>query len=206
MLQLRQIELGRSESSSGNCTAPAVRKINEALTEPIEQAHRWSLHMIPRTRRRYQFEWILLGVALLTLGALLGYSVYAEHGEIRALEEDRLQVQARVIAENIESQLQGVNNALVGVRADLLRWDGKKMSLAPSRRLNVLSDVMPGVRTFIVLDAGGAVLASNRDELIGRNFSERDYFKVPRERPDPAVLYVSPPFKTVLGVVVISMT
>jgi diguanylate cyclase (GGDEF)-like protein/PAS domain S-box-containing protein len=162
--------------------------------------------MIPGTPRRYQFEWILLGMALLTLGALLGYSAYAEYGEIEALDRDRLQVQARVIAENMGRQLDGVNNALVGVRDDLLQWNGKKMSPVPSRRLNVLNDVMPGVRTLLILDAGGAALASNRDELIGRNFSERDYFKVPRERPDPAVLYVSPPFKTVLGVVVIAVT
>src|SRR3990172_827020 len=41
---------------------------------------------------------------------------------------------------------------------------------------------------------------------MGMNFSAREYFKVPRERLDPATLYVSPPFKTVLGVFLINGT
>jgi PAS domain S-box-containing protein len=162
--------------------------------------------MIPGTARRYQFEWILLGLTLLILGALIGYWLYTEHGQIETLERDRLQVQARVIDENLGRQLEGVNNALAGIRNDFPLWHSKNLGPAASHQLKALSKVMPGVRTLLILDAGGAVLASSRDELIGRNFSEREYFKVPRARPDPALLYVSPPFKTVLDVVALSVT
>jgi two-component system, cell cycle sensor histidine kinase and response regulator CckA len=162
--------------------------------------------VIPGTPRRYQFEWLLLGVVLLILGALIGDWLYAEHAQIESLERDRLQVQARVIDENLGRQLEGVNYALASIRDDLLRWNGETMSVAPSNRLTVLSDAMPGVRTLLIANSEGTVLDSNQNQLIGRNFSEREYFKAPREHPDPAMLYVSPPFKTVFGVVVIAVT
>ncbi|OFZ91272.1 MAG: hypothetical protein A2V78_06285 [Betaproteobacteria bacterium RBG_16_64_18] len=149
---------------------------------------------------------MLLGTALLILGALVGYWVYDERGRVEALERDRLQVQARVIDENLGRQLEGVNNALAGVRNDYSLSNRKSIGPATSRHLKTLADAMPGVRTMSILDAEGTVLASSRDELIGMNFSAREYFKVPRERLDPATLYVSPPFKTVLGVFLINGT
>jgi len=149
---------------------------------------------------------MLLGTALLILGALVGYWVYDERGRVEALERDRLQVQARVIDENLGRQLEGVNNALAGVRNDYSLSNRKSIGAAASRHLKTLADAMPGVRTMSILDAEGTVLASSRDELIGMNFSAREYFKVPRERLDPATLYVSPPFKTVLGVFLINGT
>ncbi len=161
--------------------------------------------MNPDTPRRYPLEWLLLGMALLVLGALIGEWLIAEHDHLESLERDRLQVQARVIDENLGRQLEGVNNALVGVRDDLTQWNGKAMVVTSSRRLNVLSNVMPGVRTLLIANAEGTVLDSNRDRLIGRNFSEREYFKVPRDRPDANMLYVSPPFETALGVVAINV-
>ena len=162
--------------------------------------------MIRGSSRRYLLQWLLLGIALLTLGAVLGYWIYSDHREMEAVEGDRLQVQARVVEENLERQLGGIKDALDGIRHEMVRWDGKTMRVEASRRLDVLHDAMPGVRTLIVLDAGGTALASNRSALIGRNFSERDYFKIPRARPDATVLYVSPPFKTVFNVVTIDLT
>jgi len=162
--------------------------------------------MIQGRPRRYQLEWILLGLVLLVFGALIGDWLYAERNRIESLERDRLQVQARVIDENLKRQLEGVNAALAGIRDDVPLWRGTDAWPAASRQLKTLSDAMPGVRTLVILDAAGAVLASDRNELIGRNFSERAYFDIPRRGRDPDVLYVSAPFKTVLDVVVISVT
>jgi PAS domain S-box-containing protein len=148
----------------------------------------------------------MLGIAALTVGVLLGYLLYAERREIDDREGERLQIQARVIGENLERQLEGVNNALAGIRDDLLQFGDKGMSVSPSRRLKTLSDAMTGVRTLLVANADGMALASNRDVLIGQNFSEREWYKAPRERPNPTMLYVSAPFETVLGVVSVNVT
>jgi PAS domain S-box-containing protein len=161
--------------------------------------------MIARSTRRYRFEWILLGTALLILGALIGFWLHADRVHIETVERDRLQVQARVIDENLSRQLGGVNNALAEIRNDFPLWRDRKRAPAASHQLKVLSAVMPGVRTMLILDAAGSVLAASRDELTGLNFSEREYFKVPRERPDPTVLYVSPPFRTTLNVFAINV-
>lgn len=65
--------------------------------------------------------------------------------------------------------------------------------------LQAMSDAMLGVRTLHITDAEGTVLASNRNELIGLNFREREYFRAARQGRNPAMLYISPPFKTVIG-------
>jgi PAS domain S-box-containing protein len=77
--------------------------------------------------------------------------------------------------------------------------------LRSNHRLRALSDAMPGVRTINIINAAGINVGSNWEELIGSNFAERDYFKTPRRHPDPAMLYVSAPFKTVLGVFAINL-
>ncbi len=156
--------------------------------------------------RRYRYEWILLGAVLLILGALIGDWLYAEHDQIESLERDRLQGQARVIDENLARQLEGVNAALVWIRNDFPPWRRGDLGPAVSHQLKALSNAMPGVRTLLIVDAGGDVLAASRDELIGSNFSGREYFKAPRQRPEPDMLYVSAPFKTVFDVVVIAVT
>ena len=58
---------------------------------------------------------------------------------------------------------------------------------------------MPGVRTLLILDAGDRVLAARREELVGRDFHQRDYFHAPARQADAALLYVSPPFRTSLS-------
>ena len=54
---------------------------------------------VPLPSRRQQIEWMLLATALLLLGALIGDWHYDERGRVEALERDRLQLQARVIAD-----------------------------------------------------------------------------------------------------------
>jgi len=150
---------------------------------------------------RYRNEWILLGIALLCLAAFIGYSLNQERVQIEARERDRLQVQAQVIDENLGRQLEGVNNALVRVRDDIPSWNSKTIGQSGSHVLVALRGAMPGVRAMGIFDADGTALASTRQELIGRTLiKDRAFFNVPRERPDPNVLYVSPPFKSVLGV------
>ena len=154
---------------------------------------------------RNRIEWMLLGMAMLILGGALGYSVYADRRELEIQEGERLQLQARVIGENLERQLEGVNNALAGTLDDLIQWNGKAMSVAPSRRLDVLVKVIPGVRTMLIANAEGTVLHSSRAEVVGINVGEREDFKALRAHADASTLYVSPPFKTPLGVVAINL-
>jgi len=166
----------------------------------------WKARQRQKLIRGYRFEWTLLQIALLVFGAIITYSLYQEHSYIEALQRDRLQGQARFIAENLGRQLTGVSNALAGILDDLPDWDSRiSGAAAVTHRLRHLSGAMRDVRVIAIFDAQGTVIAANRDELIGKNFGQREYFKVPRERSHPTTLYVSAPFRTASGASVINI-
>jgi PAS domain-containing protein len=92
------------------------------------------------------------------------------------------------------------NRALESIRRDLPMLKMQKDSTGLiNDRLQALVEVMPGVRTLLVYDADATVIASNRKELIGRNFRERDYVKAALQSRNPAVLHLSAPYTTALG-------
>ena len=157
------------------------------------------------SRRPFRAEWLAVGVLLMLLGLVLAFALHRQYRIVEAQESDRLQVQARVVDENLVRQLEGANNALVAVR-DALEQPGRSdAAMVDSGRLKLLSTVMPGVRTLAIVDSRGIIVASSRAELLGTNTSKRDFFDIPRRRPNRALLYVSTPFKSPLGPVVIAI-
>ena len=151
-------------------------------------------------------QWILLAAALLLIGSAIGLSLFTEHNSIAAGERQRLAFQARVIDDNLGQQLHAANHALDSIRSELpalrARADGEELI---HRRLQAMSASMLGMRTLQILDAGGTTIASNQKELIGRDFHEREYFQTARQSRSAHMLYVSPPYKTFLGVFAITM-
>ncbi|MGZ5274270.1 MAG: diguanylate cyclase domain-containing protein [Caldimonas sp.] len=144
-------------------------------------------------------ERLALVAALLIVGAIIGYALLKTHRATDMIERDRLQVQARVVDENVAQQLDGINRALVSVRDDFLGMPAYSVSSLLSPRLKVLSDAIPGVRSMVVLDADGTVVATSVDALLGRDFSDRDYFRAPQASRNPATLHVASPYRTSLG-------
>ncbi|BCS55379.1 hybrid sensor histidine kinase/response regulator [Geobacter sp. SVR] len=148
-------------------------------------------------KKRLPSQWIMLGMTLLLLGAPMGLNLYLERGRITSRVQERLVTQARVIQKNLAWNLDATNKVLSDIQQELSR-NGKNTYTA--RQLGVITNAMPGVRTLNILNADGTVVASNWPELVGDNFRERDYFMMPREHPVADRLYVSPPFKTSLGI------
>lgn len=150
--------------------------------------------------------WLGLGLVLLTLGGAIGFNLYLEHGLTMAREKDRLLSKTRVIADNMELELASANQALEGIRDDLPNWKEASAVQAETHFLKALTNAMPGIRYIGVMDAQGTLLASNQSQLVGGNYSYRDYFNAAKRHPDARTLYVSPPFKSVLGAYVINIT
>ena len=149
---------------------------------------------------RYGIEWLLLGSALLVVGLIIGHFMSEMRKDIETRERDRLTVQARVIHDALEQQIDTINRTLVGIRDELPYWRSESDGMAQAqRRLKAFADAMPAVRTLLILDAKGDAMASNQDALIGRNFAERDYFQVAARNPNIDTLYLAPPFRTALG-------
>ena len=151
-------------------------------------------------------QWVILGSALLFMAALTGYHIYDDYHNVTRHEKSRLLTQARVISSNMERQLDSASRTLNGLVQDMEYFRRPGGLPWANRSLRALRDALPGVRTILIADALGSVTASNRAGLIGKNFSMRDYFKIPRLKRDTSVLYVSPPFETVLGSFVINVT
>lgn len=150
-------------------------------------------------RPRYETKWIIVILSLLTLLAGVVYDVVTDYKAAYDNEQDRLLTQAKVIGVNLESQIDSVASVLYSLA------DNKKTTNM-NKRLAELKSAMPGIRTLMILDRNGIVTASNRQELVMTDFSERDYFKIPKSEHDPGKLYVSPPFKSLLEKYVINLS
>ena len=142
-------------------------------------------------------SWLLLGLGLAVLAVFVTVSLVTERNRVWSLEKDRLMTQTKVVAENLNSQLEGVNLAL----EDLLKslppaWNPTDQAVFSSRFVN-LADAMPGIRGMAVLDASGTVVvSSNKTSLgLGLKMTNRAYFQSPQRHPDAKTLFISPPFQ-----------
>ncbi len=172
-----------------------MQKTTEIMNTPIKKMSRAVL-----------VERLQLAIALIILGGAVTFNLYQEYGRIADREQERLSAQARVIAENMERQLASASRALDEVRGDLPHWTGVSVPGTETLRLKTLISSLMGISTMNVMDAKGKVIASNRPELIGTDLSYRDYFQAVKKHPEPDMLYVSPPFKTLLGVFSITLS
>lgn len=155
--------------------------------------------------RRQWIEWLFLLLGLLLVAAALAYAHLAEAARHDAAERERLSVLTALLAKNIEVDLAATNLVLGGVIRDYL-GDGAAADSgrALPRRLAALVDAMPGVRTMLVIDAKGKPIATNIAELADQDFSHRGYFQTARDAPDARMLYISAPFLSYKGDLVIT--
>ncbi|MEM8515974.1 response regulator [Janthinobacterium sp. CAN_S7] len=144
--------------------------------------------------RRLWIEWLFLLLGLLLVAAALAYAHLGEAARHDGAERERLSVMTALLAKNIEVDLAATNLVLSGVIRDYLGAGAAGPGPALPRRLAALVDAMPGVRTMLVLDAKGKPVATNMAELVGQDFSRRDYFQCARDAPDARMLYISAPF------------
>lgn len=149
----------------------------------------------------YRVQWLILILALLALCGIAGHEIYKDHEAVEQSERDRLLTQARVIDDNLGRQLRATDQALQGILRDLPGWrTAAGWQAGLTKRMAALEEAMSGVRTLSLVDAEGTIRASNRPTLVGFDASAREYFRHARAHANADTLYVSPPFRTVLGV------
>ena len=151
-------------------------------------------------RQSHLVHWLFHALCMVALGGVIGWQLYVEYVRIDYSERELLLNHAQMIARNLSMELDATRQALLGIRTDPAYWTQVVATEPASQRLKILADAMPGVRTILVLDANGVVITSNRGDLVGRDFSNREYFVDTRRISSPVSVIVSPPFKTALGV------
>ena len=160
----------------------------------------------PRPAETFFSQWVILALSVGLIGVLALFSIVQQRRLIAGNERDRLQAQARVVDKNLGKQLEAANSALQGLLNDMPVFRGAAGLPEANHRMKALSNAMPGIRTMFLVDATGRIAASNREELLGKDVGYRDYFTAPRRHPDLSLLYVSPPFKTILGSYLINLS
>jgi diguanylate cyclase (GGDEF)-like protein/PAS domain S-box-containing protein len=153
----------------------------------------------PTGYRKDLIEWLFLLAMLLAFGAYIGHTEYHDYLELESQQTARLQTQATVIEKNLVPQLLSTSRAIDGVLESIPAWRLEHEGFQKAnQRLKLISDTLAGIRTLMVIDAQGQVLSSNREELVGQNFFQREYFQHALTKPRRETLYITPPFQTVL--------
>jgi len=145
--------------------------------------------------------WYLLCGALLFVGTGLGVDLYFDYLRIASDAAASLSRHSAAAAADLQRRLVSINMAMNGIRSNAPFFFSEKRGLEiANRQLKVLADSLEGVRTLALFNAAGTMIASNRPEILNRNYADRAYFQVPLKEKNPSRLYVSAPIKTVLGV------
>ncbi len=157
--------------------------------------------MLTTPKNRFLAQWGTLLVALVLLAGAVVHNLYNNYQDLLAGEQQRLLTQVRVVNSNLAVQLESTDRVLRAIRDELGAIPPESWSATiPNRRLELLVTGIAGVRTVLAIDAQGVVRATNWQEVYGKNLNQREYFQVAVKTPDPARLFISPPFKTLLGV------
>jgi diguanylate cyclase (GGDEF)-like protein len=154
----------------------------------------------------FLYQWVLLGMVLLMLGGFIAYIQFQEYHRIDKQEQDRLAIQTKIVEKNLTPQLLLADRVINGIIKDLPAWKAAQDHYKRgNHQLEVINDTLIGIRPILVIQADGTVIASSNHSLVGMNFTYREYFQTALKNPDPDILHISAPFKTVLGTYVISL-
>ncbi len=152
------------------------------------------------TRRQNR---ILLILALLALAAFLAADLKSEHDAIAVQARQQLAREAETLGAEFNRKLQAISETIESARPLLQpAFPQKERNTA---RLLAIAAAAPDIRTLVVLDADGDVLASNRAGLTGLNHRDNARFQALRQLNDPDALYISQPFIAPPGVSTLSL-
>ncbi len=137
---------------------------------------------------------------MLILGGVIVYNQYQDYQRISVQERERLAAMADIVGKNVAPQLVLADRIITNILGDLPSWQAVNddFKLA-NRQLKIINDTINGIPPLLVMDSSGTVIVSSDPKLLGMNFAYREYFKAAVKNPDPTLLQVSAPFKTVLN-------
>ncbi len=152
------------------------------------------------------YQWIILYSALLILGGFIIYTLFRDYQQIDNQERERLVTQSEIVEKNILPQLQLADSVIESIINELPYWlENNTKNRFSSSNLQAINKTLLGIRPILIIQADGRVIASSNEKLVGMNFKDRDYFKTAIKNPDPKILHISAPFRTVLDTFVISL-
>jgi len=166
------------------------------------------MNLSTQHQARFSREWLIFGLSMILIGLWYGYFAWYDHSHTESRERQRLATQAREIQGLAALQLEAIGGTLAWVRQDLgPDWHRDDGSIAATDRwLEGLVKGTTSLGTIAIFDDAGLVVTSNRRELVGSSFPQRDFFQTVQKDPHPDTLYVGSPFRTSLGTWTINLS
>lgn len=151
--------------------------------------------------RHWISEWIVFATLSIFLALLLAYNQYTTYQSTLTQEKEQLIRSAAVSEYVIGQQIRRINITLDKMRLMLASdWKEQGNSNQPlNEKLALLSTAMPSVQAITLVDENGQTIASSKPQIVGQSFAYRDYFHLPKQKPEEKTLFVSPPFKGIYG-------
>lgn len=158
--------------------------------------------------RRTHFEWLLLLLALLSVGGALAFVLGDTRSDIKAGIRDRLIGDTRMIEMEVTHHIVSAARALNLLAEDPNYWQQHSTSSGESsnRRLHELASVAGAVRAFLVIDRDGKVIATSYPDALGQDFSTRPFFLLAKTSTNPNRFILSPPFRSLRGDVTLAIS
>ncbi|WP_418186597.1 diguanylate cyclase [Aliarcobacter lanthieri] len=155
--------------------------------------------------KSYKFEWILLIISLVLLGLIILWSIIAEIENISKREEDRLLTQARIIDNSISLIINSLNEVFIYTQ-DRINQGMLNNKDELIHEFKFFTRAVPIARTFAIINKDGKLIVSNREELVGFDSTNRDYFTIIKNNQIKNRLYISSPYVTSLGTWTITLS
>jgi PAS domain S-box-containing protein len=151
-------------------------------------------------------HWLVVASALLALGGYIGFDLYSGHEKVNAHGRSILMRQAAIAEANLSQRILQTGNMLNAIRREVtpLRENPNKLADV-SLDLQQLVTAMTGIRTIVITNAHGDMVASNRPELIGQSVRDTERFQFISHNANATTLFVTEPFTTPLGIYTIGL-
>ena len=143
----------------------------------------------------------LIAIVITVLGLLVGLRGYYDYRRVTSLHGERLMAQARVINENINANL-----STISLIAENINREIKKNGVQLNTYIKTQNDLCPDILAILIINNKGYCTHSSLKYLIGKDFSKRNYFITPQYKSDKNQLFISPPFKNIVGRLTLNIT
>ena len=156
-----------------------------------------------------QALWSGLVLLLLGLAAALGLDLYAEYRTAYAHERAHLDRVARTVELNLSRSLQTTSDALDAIREELPWLLSQQIEHQDpqllNRRLRAMVVAQKGVRSLLLVDAAGRLVASSRPEQVGQDVRNGERYQTISRSHNPMLLHVLAPAMSPLKTYVMSV-
>ncbi len=150
--------------------------------------------------KRNRNQWFILAALLFFMGGAVASGLYRDYHATLRGEDSRLLAHSEVIRETLSQQLITTDKILLLIRD---RLSGKPhtnwQTSLDSGDLSFYKNLIPGIRTLLVVDAEGTIRLTSRPEVFGKDVSFRDYYSLAKSQAHRKQIFLTPPFQTLLN-------